>query len=77
MSAGQAGQNVAENFDNAKGAELLWLEQLVGRDAKSNGQAFKVVQRNVPDLPLHMGHEGPVQSGLQGERLLRPAPFRP
>ena len=41
--------------------------------AKRDGQALKVVQRDVPCLPFDMRNEGSVQAALKRQSLLRPA----
>jgi hypothetical protein len=45
-------------------------EEHVNRYAQGAGQPLDVVERDVPDLPLDMSDEGPVQAGLEGEFFL-------
>lgn len=47
------------------------LQQLVRLDAQRDRELLDVVDRNVPDLALDVGHEGPVQVGLEGQSFLR------
>jgi len=46
------------------------FKQLVRLDAKGKRELLDVVDRDVPDLALNVSHEGPVQAGLEGQRLL-------
>lgn len=46
------------------------LKQNVRFDAKSLGNLFDIVDRNIPDLSLDVRDEGAVQSGLKSQGLL-------
>lgn len=47
-------------------------EQLVDLNAERVRQPLKIVQGDISGLTFHMGHERPVQTSLERERLLGP-----
>lgn len=55
----------------------LWEQQLEYRHLKRFGQAFKIIQRDVPPAPFDMGNKCAVQLALESQFFLRPAAGRP
>jgi hypothetical protein len=43
------------------------------RNRQCHRDLLDVVQRDVPNLTFHVGNEGPVETRLVGQSLLRPA----
>jgi hypothetical protein len=49
------------------------MQELIGVHLQGSRQFFEVIERNIARAALHMGDEGAMQTGLQGQGLLRPA----
>jgi hypothetical protein len=54
-----------------------WLEQAIDRHLKRQGELLDVVQGDIASLSLHVGYEGAMKAGLEGQCLLAEATLLP